>query len=106
MKIKDFKKVNKVKQIELTENQYKVIKDKYLKNAPSVEAWLETVAKNIALAELMYHPDVSEEDVFNGTSYSKKEVDLYDNEHYENWGNYYSPTNPLTQKNKVGPLSI
>ena len=33
-------------------------------------------------------------------------VDLYDNEHYENWGNYYSPTNPLTQKNKVGPLSI
>lgn len=69
-----------MKKVELAENQYKVIKDKYLKNAPSVEAWLETVAKNIALAELIYHPGVSEADVFQGVSYSKKEIDLYDSE--------------------------
>jgi ribonucleoside-diphosphate reductase alpha chain len=38
---------------ELTPNQLKVIRDKYLRDAPSVESWLEGVAKNIALAEVL-----------------------------------------------------
>ncbi len=40
--------------IKLTENQEKVIRDKYLKSAPSYEAWLYNVARNIALAEILY----------------------------------------------------
>lgn len=38
--------------LRLTENQLKVIKDKYLKGDASPEAWLERVASNIALGEL------------------------------------------------------
>lgn len=30
-------------------------------------------------------------------------VDLYDHEHYENWGNYYGPKNPLTKDKKISP---
>lgn len=43
--------------IPLTENQWKVIQDKYLKDAPSVEAWLSGVARNVALAEIAFHPE-------------------------------------------------
>jgi predicted DNA-binding ribbon-helix-helix protein len=32
-------------------------------------------------------------------------VDLYDVENYTDWKNYYSARNPLTPKNKIGPLS-
>ncbi|MBT1700276.1 DUF3800 domain-containing protein [Fulvivirgaceae bacterium PWU4] len=30
-------------------------------------------------------------------------VDLYDQENYEKWGNYYGPKRPLTAKNKISP---
>ena len=50
--------------IKLTENQLKVIKDKYLKDSPSIESWLDLVAGNIALADLLYDPDTSEEEIF------------------------------------------
>jgi hypothetical protein len=31
-------------------------------------------------------------------------IDLYDKQNYgNNWGNYYSPKNPLTEKNKLSP---
>lgn len=30
-------------------------------------------------------------------------IDLYDEENYEGWKNYYSPKNPLTSKNKISP---
>ncbi|MFC1679735.1 adenosylcobalamin-dependent ribonucleoside-diphosphate reductase [Elusimicrobiota bacterium] len=52
--------------IHLTENQQKVIKDKYLRDAPNVEAWLEGVAGNIALAELLLHPSAEKWGVFDG----------------------------------------
>ncbi len=45
------------KKIEATENQLKVIKDKYLKDSPTIEAWLENIAENIALAEIIYMND-------------------------------------------------
>jgi len=32
-------------------------------------------------------------------------LDLYGIENYKDWGNYYNAKNPLTPKNKIGPLS-
>ncbi len=60
--------------IKLTENQRKVIQDKYLKGAPSVEAWLAGVAHNIALAELLYHPSAHLWGLFDGVRVLKKEM--------------------------------
>ncbi|MFH2203812.1 MAG: adenosylcobalamin-dependent ribonucleoside-diphosphate reductase [Elusimicrobiota bacterium] len=48
--------VKRFHKLQVTENQLKVIKDKYLREAPSIEAWLGGVAHNIALAELLFHP--------------------------------------------------
>ncbi len=58
----------------VTENQQKVIKDKYLRDAPSVQSWLEGVAMNIALGEILYC-GVSEEKIFKGVKYDRA---LYD----------------------------
>ncbi|RJQ17608.1 adenosylcobalamin-dependent ribonucleoside-diphosphate reductase [Candidatus Woesearchaeota archaeon] len=50
-----------LKKIQLTENQLKVIKDKYLKDSPTVEDWLEMIAENIALPEILFSdPDYEE----------------------------------------------
>ncbi len=62
--------------IPLTENQRKVIKDKYLRDDPSVEHWLWNVAKNIALAELLYHPEIPRDQVFAGVRYSQEWLDV------------------------------
>ena len=40
--------------VNLSENQLKVIKDKYLKDASSVEEWMMLVAENIALGEILH----------------------------------------------------
>ncbi|MDP3542937.1 MAG: adenosylcobalamin-dependent ribonucleoside-diphosphate reductase [Elusimicrobiota bacterium] len=52
--------------IHLTANQHKVIKDKYLRDAPSVEAWLMGVARNVALGELLSHPKAEAWGAFAG----------------------------------------
>ncbi len=52
--------------VRVSENQLKVIQDKYLRDAPSVAAWLEGVARNIALAEILAHPDAEKWGVFDG----------------------------------------
>ena len=52
--------------IALTANQFKVIKDKYLRDAPSTEAWLMGVARNVALGELLAHPKAEAWGVFTG----------------------------------------
>ncbi len=62
--------------IPLTENQRKVIKDKYLRDDPSVENWLWGVAKNIALSEALYHPEVPRDQLFAGVRYSQEWVDV------------------------------
>ncbi|MBI4146931.1 adenosylcobalamin-dependent ribonucleoside-diphosphate reductase [Candidatus Woesearchaeota archaeon] len=62
--------------IPLTENQRKVIKDKYLRDDPSVEYWLWNVAKNIALTELLYHPDVPRDQIFAGVRYTQEWVEV------------------------------
>ena len=43
--------------LRLSENQRKVITDKYLRNDPSPEVWLDRVAANIALGELLHAPE-------------------------------------------------
>jgi ribonucleotide reductase alpha subunit len=50
----------------LSDNQKKVIRDKYLRDAPGVEDWLEGVCRNIALAELLFHPDAEKWGLFEG----------------------------------------
>jgi ribonucleoside-diphosphate reductase alpha chain len=52
--------------IAVTENQAKVIKDKYLRDAASVEAWLWGVARNVALAELLLDARAEKWGVFAG----------------------------------------
>jgi ribonucleoside-diphosphate reductase alpha chain len=52
--------------LRLTENQLKVIRDKYLRDAPSAEAWLMGVARNVALAEVLIHPKAEDWGVFAG----------------------------------------
>lgn len=49
-------KTRSAAKIHLTANQHKVIKDKYLRDAPSAEAWLMGVARNVALGEVLSHP--------------------------------------------------
>ena len=65
----------KRQKILLTENQEKVIKDKYLKDAPSVEAWLDLVASNIALADVLHSKLVPLHQMYNGVSYKILEKD-------------------------------
>ncbi len=52
--------------IRVTENQLKVIKDKYLRDAPTVSAWLLGVARNTALGEILVHPKAEAWGVFEG----------------------------------------
>ncbi len=59
--------------LDLTINQLKVIKDKYLKNSPTIESWLRNVCHNIALAEILYSKEVSRGDIFEGVNCKKIE---------------------------------
>lgn len=64
--------------ITATENQRKVIKDKYLRDAPSLEHWLKGVALNIALGEVLYC-GIPEEKIFKGVKYERVEYDTRSN---------------------------
>ena len=52
--------------LNLSENQIKVIKDKYLKNSPTVEHWLRTVCHNIALSDILHSGKTNENEIFAG----------------------------------------
>ena len=69
--------------IALTQNQEKVIRDKYLKSDASPEAWLHRVAKNIALAEILYNSKINKERVFEGVSNSREKVETLPGEFSE-----------------------
>ena len=60
--------------VELTEHQLKVIRDKYLRDAPSVEAWLDGVARNVALAEVLNDPRAAAWGVFDGLAVQRREA--------------------------------
>ncbi|MHB2025988.1 MAG: adenosylcobalamin-dependent ribonucleoside-diphosphate reductase [Elusimicrobiota bacterium] len=62
------------RKVTVTENQAKVIKDKYLREAPSVEAWLEGVARNIAYAELVFVPPAEKWGIYDGVSHEVQET--------------------------------
>lgn len=66
-------KLNQLTKLNLTENQLKVIKDKYLKDSPSVEAWLRNVCHNIALADIIYSNKISHDEIFIGVKNEKVE---------------------------------
>ncbi|PIO08538.1 hypothetical protein COU59_01360 [Candidatus Pacearchaeota archaeon CG10_big_fil_rev_8_21_14_0_10_34_12] len=57
--------------LDLTENQIKVIKDKYLKNSPTIEHWLKTVCHNIALGDILYSKNANEEEIFENVNCKK-----------------------------------
>ena len=54
------------KKIHISENQGKVIKDKYLRDENSVEDLFERVAHNISLSELIFHPEAGQWGLFEG----------------------------------------
>lgn len=58
-------------QLDLTENQIKVIRDKYLKDSPTIEQWLRGVCHNIALGEVLHSEKASEEEIFEGVNFQK-----------------------------------
>jgi len=67
----------------LTRNQEKVIRDKYLKDDPSPEAWLRRVAKNIALAEILHLPKLNREKLFEGVNYAIEKIETLPGEFTE-----------------------
>jgi len=58
------------KAIHLSENQGKVLKDKYLMDDKTAEELFERVAHNISLSEIIFHPDAEKWGVFEGVKYS------------------------------------
>ncbi len=62
-------------QLNVSENQIKVIRDKYLKSSPTIESWFHTVCHNIALSELLHSDKISEDDIFQGVNYKKVQYD-------------------------------
>lgn len=62
--------------IPLTENQRKVIKDKYLRDDPSVEHWIWNLAKNIALSELLHQREIPREQLLAGVKNTQEWIDI------------------------------
>jgi len=57
------------KTVTLSENQAKVIKDKYLRDEDTPEELFERVAHNISLSEIILHPDAEKWGVFEGVNF-------------------------------------
>ncbi len=64
--------IKQLTKLNLTENQIKVIKDKYLRDSSTIEEWLRKVCHNIALGDLLYSEQINEEEIFTGVNYKKK----------------------------------
>jgi len=56
--------LKQITKLNLTENQIKVIKDKYLKDSPTIEDWIKLVSHNIVLAEILNDPDTNRDELF------------------------------------------
>jgi len=61
------------KPVILSENQAKVIKDKYLRDEGTPEELFERVAHNISLSELIFHPDAEKWGIFEGVNFRAAE---------------------------------
>ncbi len=44
---------------------------------PTTESWMRLVARNIALGDIVYHPDSKENEIFNGVHYTIKSFDIH-----------------------------
>ncbi len=111
-----------LKKIEITENQYKVIKDKYLKDSPSVEAWLDLIVSNLALGEVLHCRSVSEEAIFKNVSHKIVEKEFGDekkskmfllhhnltrmNERAENFRKFLANLKDITEKNVEASIAF
>ncbi|MBI2041145.1 MAG: adenosylcobalamin-dependent ribonucleoside-diphosphate reductase [DPANN group archaeon] len=62
--------------IMLTENQHKVIRDKYLRDDLGPEIWLRRIAKNIALTEILYFQKTDRDRLFDGVSHNIKKINI------------------------------
>jgi len=65
------KTVFELNKINISANQQKVIKDKYLRPNQTVEEWLYGVAFNIALAEILNSPKAAEWGAFEGVHHTE-----------------------------------
>ena len=63
------KELRKLTKLPLSINQLKVIKDKYLKDSPTVEDWLRTICHNIALSEILHSEKISDDEKFQGVKH-------------------------------------
>ena len=63
--------------LNLTENQLKVIKNKYLKDSPTVESWFRTICHNIALADILSSGNASSDEIFAGINYKDVNYDSH-----------------------------
>ena len=59
------------KKIAISENQAKVIKDKYLRDDNSIEDLFGRVAHNIALTEIIFHPNARQWGIFEGVKHTE-----------------------------------
>lgn len=62
------------KKIQLSENQAKVIKDKYLRGERGAEELFSRVAHNISLSELIFHPEAERWGAFEGVRVTRREA--------------------------------
>ena len=57
-----------ISKVKVTENQLKVMANKYLRG-DSVELWMRRIARNIALADLLYNNELPQEEILEGVQY-------------------------------------
>ena len=85
--------------VKVTENQLKVMANKYLRG-DSVELWLRRIARNIALAELLYDNGITKDEILKGVSHKiinlendeKNKIILLQDQlmnNDERWKNFY-----------------
>jgi len=67
-----------LRKVVCSENQLKVIRDKYLRDDPSIEIWMWRIAENLALSELLYDPLVPREDILTGVNHKLGKVETGD----------------------------
>ncbi|MCR4327603.1 MAG: hypothetical protein NUV46_03415 [Nanoarchaeota archaeon] len=67
--------LKKLTELDLSINQLKVIKDKYLKESPTVEAWLKKICHNISLSEILHSEKINDQEIFEDVNCKVMEYD-------------------------------
>ena len=101
--------------VKVTENQLKVMANKYLRG-DSVELWLRRIARNLALAEILYENKIPKETYLDGIKHAFNKVDydekvsmllLHDNivKHEERYSNFFKFENNLYMVASTNPIA-